>query len=83
MKRPTNKQINTAAKKLRFFEWSDIEITELVRRVTDKKPTRKYVDGMKAALELAGIEHHPRIKGIVDQIEKDCDEPALRLVGLN
>lgn len=78
--RPTNKQIQKAANKLLFYDWTELEMTELIRRVRRMKPSQAYLNGVRASAVLP--EDFERVTKIVEQIEREVEEPS-HIITLN
>lgn len=80
--RPTNKQLRKIATRLRFYEWTDLELTELVRRIRGTKPTREYANSVRETVEkmvaVSGEKEKEfeRLAAILNQIELEVgDKP--------
>ena len=80
--RPTNKQITKAANRLKFYEWTDLEITELVRRLTGKGMPDGYVEMVKQMVPHSFAPDYGRISEIARQVEKDSGQ-TMHLLTVN
>ncbi len=78
--RPTNKQIQKAANRLRFYDWTELELTELIRRVRGIIPSHQYLQGLRGV--AVNLEDAERVTKIIDQVEREVGEPK-HIITLN
>lgn len=83
MTKPTNKQLQKIVNRILFYDWTEFELTELVRRMRKMKPSAVYVSGCRVAVESAPSEEQERLKKFMVQIEKDAGEVESRIISLN